>query len=288
VDTFEAVILGLVQGLTEFLPVSSSGHLLIVPWLFNWEQPPLAFDAALHFGTLIAVVVYFRVELLRMLRAIPLAARNLGPLLRGDAIDHPLAPDARLGLLIVIGCIPGGIAGVIGQDAIDRFFHSETHQDRAMLVVAFLLASFGILLWVAERVSKRTRPLSSLKIVDTVVIGLAQAIALLPGVSRSGVTLTAGLFRDLRRPDGARYSFLLGLPLILAASLTGIKDLIDSGSGEIGTAQIVIGISVSAISGLAAIWGLLKLLQHAPTTMFTIYRLGLAALIVILIATGIR
>jgi undecaprenyl-diphosphatase len=288
VDTFEAVILGLVQGLTEFLPVSSSGHLLIVPWLFNWEQPPLAFDAALHFGTLIAVVVYFRVELLRMLRAIPLAVRNLGPLLRGDAIDHPLAPDARLGLLIVIGCIPGGIAGVIGNDAIDRFFHSEAHQDRAMLVVAFFLATFGILLWVAERVSKRSRPLSNLKMADTIVIGLAQAIALMPGVSRSGVTLTAGLFRDLRRPDGARYSFLLGLPLILAASLTGIKDLTDSGSGEIGTTQIVIGISVSAVSGLAAIWGLLRLLQHAPTTMFTIYRLGLAALIVILIATGVR
>ncbi|HEX3304307.1 MAG TPA: undecaprenyl-diphosphate phosphatase [Thermomicrobiales bacterium] len=287
-DTFEAVILGLVQGLTEFLPVSSSGHLLIVPWLFNWEQPPLAFDAALHFGTLVAVVVYFRVELLRMLRAIPLAVRNLGPLLRGDAIDHPLAPDARLGLLIVIGCIPGGIAGVIGNDAIDRFFHSEAHQDRAMLVVAFFLATFGILLWVAERVSKRSRPLSNLKMADTIVIGLAQAIALMPGVSRSGVTLTAGLFRDLRRPDGARYSFLLGLPLILAASLTGIKDLTDSGSGEIGTTQIVIGISVSAVSGLAAIWGLLRLLQHAPTTMFTIYRLGLAALIVILIATGVR
>jgi undecaprenyl-diphosphatase len=288
VDTFEAVILGLVQGLTEFLPVSSSGHLLIVPWLFNWEQPPLAFDAALHFGTLVAVVVYFRVELLRMLRAIPLALRNLGPLLRGDAIDHPLAPDARLGLLIVIGCIPGGIAGVIGNDAIDRFFHSEAHQDRAMLVVAFFLATFGILLWVAERVSKRSRPLSNLKMADTIVIGLAQAIALMPGVSRSGVTLTAGLFRDLRRPDGARYSFLLGLPLILAASLTGIKDLTDSGSGEIGTTQIVIGITVSAVSGLAAIWGLLRLLQHAPTTMFTIYRLGLAALIVILIATGVR
>jgi undecaprenyl-diphosphatase len=288
VDTFEAVILGLVQGLTEFLPVSSSGHLLIVPWLFNWEQPPLAFDAALHFGTLVAVVVYFRVELLRMLRAIPLAVRNLGPLLRGDAIDHPLAPDARLGLLIVIGCIPGGIAGVIGNDAIDRFFHSEAHQDRAMLVVAFFLATFGILLWVAERVSKRSRPLSNLKMADTIVIGLAQAIALMPGVSRSGVTLTAGLFRDLRRPDGARYSFLLGLPLILAASLTGIKDLTDSGSGEIGTTQIVIGITVSAVSGLAAIWGLLRLLQHAPTTMFTIYRLGLAALIVILIATGVR
>jgi undecaprenyl-diphosphatase len=288
VDTFEAVILGLVQGLTEFLPVSSSGHLLIVPWLFNWDQPGLAFDAALHFGTLIAVIVYFRTELLRMLQAIPLALRNLGSLLRGETVADPLAPDARLGVLIVIGCIPGGIAGVLGNDAIDRFFHSEEHQDRAMLVVAFLLASFGILLWVAERVSRRTRPMSDLRLADTIIIGLAQAIALMPGVSRSGVTMTAGLFKDLKRPDAARYSFLLGLPLILAASLTGIKDLMDSGAGDIGTAQIVIGITVSALSGLVAIWGLLRLLQHAPTTVFTIYRIGLAALIVILIATGVR
>lgn len=287
-NTFEAVILGLVQGLTEFLPISSSGHLAIVPWLFNWDQPGLAFDAALHLGTLLAVVVYFRVEILRMFRAIPLALVNIRSLLRGETIDHPLAPDARLGLLIAIGCIPAGVAGLLAEDAIDDFFHSDSHQDRAMIVIAVLLATFAIILWVAERVTKRNRPMSTMKISDSVIIGIAQAIALLPGTSRSGVTMTVGLFRDLERGDAARYSFLLGLPLILAASLTGLADLIDAGSGGIGATQIVVGIAVSAISGLAAIWGLLRFLQRAPTTIFTIYRIIAAAGILILIATGVR
>jgi undecaprenyl-diphosphatase len=288
VDTFEAVILGLVQGLTEFLPISSSGHLAIVPWLFDWDTPGLAFDAALHFGTLLAVVIYFRAELIRMIRAIPLALRNLAPLLRGEAINDPLAPDARLGLLIVIGSIPGGILGLAANSAIDRFFHSESHQDRAMIVIAILLAAFGLLLWVAERVSRRDRPLSDLRLSDTVIIGIAQAIALFPGTSRSGVTMTAGMFRDLRRADAARFSFLLGLPLILAASLTGLKDLSDTGASGVGYTQIIVGIVVSAISGLAAIWGLLRFLQHAPTTIFTIYRVLAAIGIMLLIATGVR
>ncbi|HET7055882.1 MAG TPA: undecaprenyl-diphosphate phosphatase [Thermomicrobiales bacterium] len=287
-DTLEAVILGLVQGLTEFLPISSSGHLAIVPWLFKWDTPGLAFDAALHFGTLLAVVIYFRAELIRMIRAVPLALRNLVPLLRGEAVDDPLAPDARLGLLIVIGSIPGGILGLAANDAIDRFFHSESHQDRAMIVIAILLAAFGLLLWVAERVSRRDRPLSDLRLADTVIIGIAQAIALFPGTSRSGVTMTAGMFRDLRRADAARFSFLLGLPLILAASLSGIKDLADSGASGVGATQIITGIVVSAVSGLAAIWGLLRFLQHAPTTVFTIYRVLAAIGIMLLIATGVR
>lgn len=287
-ETFEAVILGLVQGLTEFLPISSSGHLTFVPWLFNWDQPGLAFDAALHFGTLLAVVVYFRDELLRMIRAIPLALTNLTTLLRGGSVDHPLGPDARLGVLIAIGCIPGGIVGLLGDGVISDFFHSESNQDRALLVTAFLLAAFAVLLWVSERITRRNRPMSDLRLSDTIIIGVAQAIALLPGTSRSGVTLTAGLFRDLRRADAARYSFLLGLPLILAASLSGLKDLMESGAGGIGMTQIIVGISVSALSGLAAIWGLLRLLQRVPTTMFTVYRLVVAAGIVLLIVTGIR
>jgi undecaprenyl-diphosphatase len=288
VNTIEAVILGLVQGLTEFLPISSSGHLALVPWLFNWEQPGLAFDAALHFGTLLAVVFYFRREIIRMVHAIPLALRQAIPLLRGRSIDHPLAMDARLGLLITLGCIPGGVVGLLGEDAINDFFHSDTHRDRAMLIMALLLASFAVLLWISERVTRRNRPMADLRPADAVIIGVAQAIALLPGTSRSGVTLTAALFRDVSRADAARFSFLLGLPLILAASLTGIKDLLDSGAGGIGMTQIVVGIAVSAISGIGAIWALLRLLHHAPTTIFTAYRLVAAAGIVLLIATGVR
>jgi undecaprenyl-diphosphatase len=287
VSTFEAVILGLVQGLTEFLPISSSGHLTIVPWLFNWEQPSLAFDASLHFGTLIAVVVYFWSDFVRMIAAIPLALRNLLPIVRGEPVDDPRAPDAKLGLLILIGSIPGGVIGLLGNDAIDEFFHSTAHEDRALLIIALLLASFGLLLWVSERVTRRDRPLSDIGLADTVIIGIAQGIALLPGTSRSGVTLTAGLFRNMRRADAARFSFLLGLPLILAASLTGLKDLAD-GAGDVGRFQIAAGITVSAVAGLAAIWGLLRLLQHAPTTMFTVYRIAAALGIVLLIATGVR
>jgi len=288
VNTVEAVILGLVQGLTEFLPISSSGHLTIVPWLLNWEQPGLAFDAALHLGTLLAVVIYFRLEIFRMIRSIPLAMRRGVPLLRGETVDHPFAPDARLGLLIVIGCIPGGVIGFLGDDAIDSFFHSDTNRDRAMIIIAVLLAAFAVLLWISERVTRRNRPMADLRPTDAVIIGVAQAIALLPGTSRSGVTLTAALFRDVSRADAARFSFLLGLPLILAASVTGLKDVIDSGAGGIGTTQIVVGISVSALSGMVAIWALLKLLQRAPTTVFTAYRLVAAAGIVLLIITGVR
>jgi undecaprenyl-diphosphatase len=157
-----------------------------------------------------------------------------------------------------------------------------------MIVIAILLAAFGLLLWVAERVSRRDRPLADLRLSDAIVIGIAQAIALFPGTSRSGVTMTAGMFRDLRRADAARFSFLLGLPLILAASLTGLKDLADSGASGVGATQIFVGIVVSAISGLVAIWGLLKLLQHAPTTIFTVYRVLAAIGILLLIATGVR
>jgi undecaprenyl-diphosphatase len=287
VDTFQAVILGLVQGLTEFLPVSSSGHLVVVPWLFNWETTPLAFDAALHLGTLLAVLFYFRVELWKMVRAIPVALRNLSAILRGQPVNDPMAADARLGVLIAIGCIPGGVVGLLFETRIDDLFHNAHHQDRAMLIIAALMAGFGLILYWADRVGNQTRSMRDLGVRDSIIVGLAQAIALLPGTSRSGVTLSAGLFRDLNRADAARFSFLLGFPLILAAGLTGLKDLASSDTG-IAAHTIVIGIAVSAISGLAAISWLIRLLQRATTTGFVIYRLALAAVIVILIATGVR
>ena len=287
-STFHAIVLGLVQGLTEFLPISSSGHLILVPWLFEWDEPGLAFDAALHLGTLVAVFVYFRIDIWRMIRAIPLIFRSAPALLRGDALDHPLAFDARLGLLILIGSLPGGIIGVLANSAIDDFFHSENRQDRAVLVIAALLAVFALVLYWVERVSKRTRTLRQIGFADAAVIGIAQAIALAPGASRSGVTLTAGMMRGFQRADAARFSFLLGLPLVTAAGLIGLKDLVDAGVSEIGAVPLVAGVVTSAVSGLAAIWGLLRLLQALPTTMFTVYRLVAATFIVVLIATGVR
>lgn len=287
-DTFQAIVLGLVQGLTEFLPISSSGHLILVPWLFNWETPGLAFDASLHLGTLLAVFIYFRREIWRMIQAIPLALRSGPALLRGETVDHPRSFDARLGLLIVIGSIPGGIVGLVANSEIDDFFHSDSHQDRAMLVIAALLALFALALYWAERVSRRNRPLAGIAVLDSVAIGVAQAIALLPGTSRSGVTLTAGLLRGFQRADAARFSFLLGLPLVLLAGLTGLRDLIDAGTDEIGAGALIWGMTASALSGMLAIWGLLRLLQVMPTTLFTIYRLVAAAFVVILVATGVR
>lgn len=287
-STLQAIVLGLVQGLTEFLPISSSGHLILVPWLFDWETTGLAFDAALHLGTLLAVFVYFRTDILRMILAIPLALRSGPSLLRGEEIDHPLAFDARLGLLIVAGSIPGGVVGLLANSALDDFFHAETRQDRAVLVIAALLAVFAVILYWAERVSRRTRTLRQIGLKDAVVIGLAQAVALTPGASRSGVTLSAGLFRGFQRADAARFSFLLGLPLIMAAGLVGLKDLVDAGVSEIGAGPLIAGVAASAVSGLVAIWGLLRLLQRLPTTIFTVYRLVAAAAIVILIATGAR
>lgn len=284
---FEAFVLGLVQGLTEFLPISSSGHLIIVPWLLNWDTPGIAFDASLHLGTLVAVVGYFRRDLARMIRAIPYALGNLGSLVRGADDPHPQAADARLGLLIAIGCIPGGAIGLLGGDVIDAFFHSESHTDRAMVVLALLLALFAAFLVVAERVSRRDRRMSDLRLADTLVIGIAQAIALLPGTSRSGVTLTAGLLRNMNRADAARFSFLLGLPLVLGAGLSGLSDLLGS-ADEIGYGPILIGMATAALSGLAAISGLLRLLQRMPTTMFTTYRFVAAAAILVLVATGVR
>jgi len=285
-DAFRAIVLGLVQGLTEFLPISSSGHLTIVPWLFNWEQPGLAFDAALHLGTLLAVLIYFRAELWRLIQAIPVALANLPACLTDKPLAHPRAADARLGVLIVIGSIPGGVLGLLLNDRIDSAFHSQQHQDRALLAIAGLLAGFAALLFVAERVGRQKRVMTNLRMRDTIVIGLAQAIALFPGTSRSGVTMTAALFQDMERAEAARFSFLLGFPLILAASLTGLSDVISA--NDVSTGNIMLGIAFSAISGLFAISWLIAILKRLPTTMFTIYRVAAAVVIVLLIATGLR
>ena len=286
----EAIVLGITQGLTEFLPISSSGHLIIVPWLFGWDAPGLAFDAALHLGTLVAVIAYFWRDLLAMVRAIPLVLRMRFSLLRtsqdvtaGDASFH-----ARLALLIVVGSIPGGVVGLAAQSRIDDFFHSSSHMDRAIVVIAILLAAFALLLYAADRLGTETRAIETVGLRDAIVIGCAQAVALMPGVSRSGITLTAGLFRDLKRADAARFSFLLGVPLVTLAGLKGLTDLVRANptGEEIGT--IVLGMTASMISGFIAIWGLLRYLQRSSTMVFVIYRLLLSIALIVMVAAGFR
>lgn len=299
--TFEAIVLGLVQGLTEFLPISSSGHLILVPWLLNWEEPGLAFDAALHLGTLVAAFAYFWRDLLAMLKAVPTALSRPRSLLfgsmnsgdSGDTTATGIVPeqrdrDARLALLLILGSIPGGILGVAFQGKIDDFFHEEKHRPGSIAVIASLLVVFALILWAAERYAQHRRKIEDLTAQDVAIIGLAQALALMPGVSRSGSTLTAGLFRGLRRADAARFSFLLGVPLITVAALKGFTDIVDAGPSGAELTRMILGIITSAISGFGAIWVLLKYLQRSNTKIFIAYRIVAGLVFLGLIVFGVK
>jgi undecaprenyl-diphosphatase len=295
-NELQAIVLGLVQGLTEFLPVSSSAHLIIVPWLFGWPTPGLAFDAAVHLGTLVAVVVYFWRELVAMLLALPLALRHPVALLRAPDPSQPRIvsdperdQNARLALLIAIGTVPGVIAGLAGQAAIAAFYHPEggTPQ-RAIVMVAVALMALAALLWVAERTAAHQRRMAHLTWRDAVTIGLAQAAALIPGVSRSGATLTAGLFQGMNRADAARFSFLLGIPIVAAAGSKGLYDAINAGMDAQQVRVFAAGMITSGLAGFAAIWWLLRYLQHASTRIFILYRIGLGLFLLFLVLVGFR
>jgi len=292
VSVWEAIILGLVQGATEFLPVSSSGHLIAVPWLVGMEEPGLAFDAALHLGTLAAVLVYFWRELLGMAVALPRALTHARALLRDPdpgrrrEADRRDA-DARLALLIVIGTVPGLIAGLAGQGAIEAFYHPGGGTPRrAIVAVAIATMALGALLFVAERVAAHQRRIAHLTWHDAVAIGLAQATALIPGVSRSGATITAGLFQGLNRADAARFSFLLGVPIIAAAGGKGVLDLVQAGMTRGELAVFAVGIIASGLAGFGAIWGLLRFLQRSSTMVFILYRFGFGIVLLLLVAAG--
>ena len=289
----QAIVLGLVQGLTEFLPISSSAHLVIVPWLLGWETPGLAFDAALHLGTLAAVLVYFRADLLGMARALPRAVADPIGVLRGPrpgpGPGRPDDPDARLALLIAIGTIPGGVAGLLVEGTVEGIYHGDGGTaDGAIVAIAVALMALALLLFAAERAARHVRGLASVRLPDAVVVGLAQALALVPGVSRSGATLTAGLFRGLRRADAARFSFLLGVPVIAAAGLKGLLDSLQAGFAPGALPIFVLGIAVSGLSGFAAIAGLLRYLQRASTMVFVVYRIALGLLLLLLVVVGFR
>ena len=285
----QAIVFGLIQGLTEFLPISSSAHLVVVPWLLGWESPGLAFDAALHLGTLTAVLVYFWADLVRMARALPRAAADPLGVLRGPLPGRRDDPDARLALLIAIGTIPGAVFGLLAEETVERVYHGDGGTaDGAIVAIAVALMALALLLLLAEKTARHVRALDSARLPDTIAVGLAQALALVPGVSRSGATITAGLFRGLRRPDAARFSFLLGVPIIAAAGLKGLLDSLQAGFGPGELPIFLLGIVVSGLSGFAAIWGLLRYLQRASTMVFIIYRLGLGVLLLVLVATGLR
>lgn len=258
-DIIKAIVLGIVQGLTEFIPISSSGHLVIIPWLLGWTSQSLLFDTVLHWGTLLSIIAVFWHDLWMIFVA------TLSSLVRRTLAD----PNARLGWFIVVGSIPAAVTGILFKDSFEALFNSP-------LAVGFCLLITAALLTVSERLAQRKNPsddLTTMSWRQAILIGLAQAIALAPGISRSGSTMATGLATGLRRAEAARYSFLLGTPAFFGAALLQLLDTLEVAPSEV-TAQLpelLIGAVVSALVGYVAIRGLLAYLRRRSLYLFAIY-----------------
>ena len=273
---WQALILGTTQGLTEFLPISSSGHLILVPWLFNWHYLEnhdafnKTFDVSLHLGTLIAVLAYFRLE------AVALAGawfRSIGK----RAIE---TGEERLAWFVVVATIPAAVFGALGES----FVESKLGQPYQ---IAIFMAVFAIVLWYADK-TPVTRKMEEFDLRTAIGVGFAQALALAPGVSRSGITISAGRFLGLSRDDAARFSFFLYAPVVAGAVIfKGVKDL-HGGFPAGTTGPFLVGTLTSMVVGLVSIWALLTYLRRNNYNLFVLYRLVLAAAILILIATGVQ
>jgi undecaprenyl-diphosphatase len=269
VSFFQAIVLGVTQGLTEFLPISSTAHLRIVPAFAGWEDPGAAFTAVVQLGTMAAVLLYFRADLWRIARAWLGSLRD--PELRGTL-------DARLGWYLILGTAPIAIFGFIFKDQIES-------GGRNLYVIGSALIVFGLILLAADRISKRTRPLDQINSTDGVVMGLAQALALIPGVSRSGATITAGLFRDFDRVSAARFSFLLSVPAVVLSGLFELRKFVGHGA-HTGGGALAVATLLAFVTGYASIAFLLRFLTTHSLTPFVIYRVGLGALVLVLVASG--
>jgi len=256
----EAIVLAIVQGVTEFLPISSTAHLVLVPWLFGWTDPGLTFDVALHAGTLIAVLAYFARDWLAML-----GSPRQG---RGDS-----GVDGRLFGIIVAATVPGGAAGYFLESYAETTFRSPA------LIAAMLVGVAG-LMWIADRRPTLVRGIESVGLVDGLIIGVAQALAILPGTSRAGITITTGLFRNLTREAAARFSFMLATPIIGGATLkAGLNIWKDGFPPGANPADFAVGFFVSALTGYAAIAFLMRYLQVRTLKIFVVYRLVLGGII---------
>ena len=260
---FQAVALGIIQGLSEFLPISSSAHLALAPWLFGWEDPGLAFDVALHFGTLLALLWYFRMEWLNLVKA----AFGIFTTFRVET------PEKRKVIYLIVATIPGAIGGFLLQSRAESSFRSPT-------IIAIALIVMGIILWAVDKAVDQRRVLGEMRWVDALLIGLSQVIALIPGVSRSGSTITTARGLRFDRESAAEFSFLMSMPIIAAAIvLEGPKALQSGGL----TNELISGVAASAISGWLAISVLMRYVSRHSYRIFAWYRvaLGIAILAVI-------
>jgi undecaprenyl-diphosphatase len=264
---FESLVLGVVQGVTEFLPISSTAHLRIVPALVGWEDPGAAYTAVLQLGSLVAVIGYFLPDLVRMLRA--------GAAWLGDRARPP-EPAARELVYLIAGTIPAGLAGVLFRHAIEGSFRSLWVIATALVVVALLLAF-------VESTSAKTRGFDDIRLRDALFIGCAQACAVIPGVSRSGSTLTAAMALGLKREAAARFSFLLSVPVVAAAGLFEMPKVVRA--HDLSATSVAIGLVAAAIAGYASIAWLLRFLRTRSTTPFIVYRVLLGAWLLYRLAT---
>ena len=267
-SALQAVVLGLAQGLTEFLPISSSAHLRVLPALFGWDDPGAAFTAVTQLGTLAAVVLFFARELWRILST---WSRSL---FRPDLRAHP---DARSGWYILLGTLPIGVFGLLFERQIDTVA-------RDLRLTAFTLVALGLVLWYADRRGQQRKTVADLTLRDGLAYGFAQALALVPGVSRAGATISAGLLLGYERAAAARYSFLLSVPAILASGLFKLGD-VGAGDGP-GLGLTLLATLLAFVSGYASIAWLLRFVSSRSYLPFVVYRVGLGLLVALLLGFG--
>lgn len=264
---YQVIVLAVIQGLTEFLPVSSSAHLVVVPQLLGWPEHSLAFDVALHVGTLVAVLLYFFRDWVRII------ANGFGG--RGDS-DPQLRQNRKLLWLLVLGSIPVGIAGLLFEKRVEHEFHSP-------YIIGGMLILVGILMWVADRRTRLWKDLARVRVTDAVVVGVAQAVAIIPGTSRSGITISAGLFRNFDRSTAARFSFLLSTPAIAAAAAKKAWDVHkEGGLPHEMVLPFIVGVVVSAIVGAIVIGFFMQYLRRNSLAPFVWYRVVFGIIVIAL------
>jgi undecaprenyl-diphosphatase len=268
VNALQAIVEGVVQGLTEFLPISSTAHLRIVPALLGWDDPGAAFTAVVQLGTMAAVLLYFRADLWQIARAWAIGLRDP---------DARRTLDSRLGWYIVLGTAPIAVLGLAFKDPIENEF-------RSLYLIGAALIVFGLVMAYIDETSKRERGIDSLHAGDGAFIGVAQALALVPGVSRSGATISAGLWRGLDRPAAARYSFLLSVPAVVLSGLFELRHIGGGGSASVGAT--VLAVILAFVTGYASIAFLLRYLARHTLGVFVAYRVIVGALIIVLAAVG--
>lgn len=251
-SSFQALVLGAVQGLTEFLPVSSSAHLILVPWLFGWEDPGLAFDVALHLGTLLALIIYYWQTWLNLLNSV----------VSGDSASR------RLLLLLIVASIPGAVIGLLLEKQAETIFRSP-------ILIACTMTTMGIALWLSDKWARSSRRMSDFTIADALLIGFSQALAIVPGVSRSGATITMARALGVQREDAANFSFLMATPIIAGAGLLETRKLLQTGVN----AAVLWGFLASALFGVVAIAGLIRFVRTRTYRPFAWYRIAVAVIV---------